>query len=228
MAWRPNDNLIDGEIDNRISGKVTGWLRFYRNRKPPLRVTLDLEGDFHEDIRGMMIRLTNPILSDPNSDREGSYMDGFAAAQHGTVGDITAGIPLGPWTDTLAQKLMQRNELFWDKQGIKGIGREKLRQEMSERYRHHVEAGEPYVPYVDYPYVEWYAENGRVVLELDPSQVEVVDMAPKRPKTAAELLEDEEKRKQAFGGFMQGMLEDLSKENRKKGGDGSVTGIVVN
>jgi hypothetical protein len=27
-------------------------------------------------------------------------------------------------------------------------------------------------PYVNYPYIEWYSEyNGRVVLELDPSQV---------------------------------------------------------
>ena len=66
-----------------------------------------------------------------------------------------------------------------------------------------------------------------MVLELDTSQVEIVDMAPKRPKSAAELLADEEKRKQAFGGFMQGMLEDLSKENRKHGGDSNVTGIVV-
>ena len=67
-----------------------------------------------------------------------------------------------------------------------------------------------------------------MVLELDPSQVEIVEMAPKKSKSAAELLGDEEKRKQAFGGFMQGMLEDLSKENRKHDGDGNVTGIVVN
>lgn len=228
MAWRPYGNLIDGELDNRIPGKVTGWLRFHRYPEEPLRVTLELAGDFHEDIRGMLIRLTNPHPSDRYSDRTGSYMDGFAAAQHGTVGDITAGISLGPWTDALAQKLMQRNELLWDEQGIKGIGRDKPRQEMSERYRRLVEAGGAYVPYTDYPYVEWYAENGRVVLELDPSQVEIVDRAPKKPKNAAELLADEEKRKRAFAGFMQGMMKDLSEENRKKGGDGNVTGIVVN
>jgi hypothetical protein len=228
MAWRPYENLIDGELDNRISGKVTGWLRFFQNGKEPLRVTMDLAGDFHEDIRGMKIRLTNPNPSDRYEDGEGTYMDGFASSQHGTVGDITAGLSLGPWTDALAQKLMQRNELFWGERGIKGIDREMRRKEMSERYRGHVEAGDSYIPYTDYPYVEWYAENGRVVLELDPSQVEIVEMAPKKSKSAAELLGDEEKRKRAFGGFMQGMLEDLSKENRKHDGDGNVTGIVVN
>jgi len=28
MAWRPYDNLIAGELDNTVPGKVTGWLRF--------------------------------------------------------------------------------------------------------------------------------------------------------------------------------------------------------
>jgi hypothetical protein len=228
MAWRPNNNLIDGELDNRISGKVTGWLRFYRNSRGPLRVSLDLAGDFHEDIRGMLIRLTNLNPSDAYGDREGSYMDGFARSQHGTVGDITAGLSPGPWTEALAQKLMQRNELAWDQYGIMGAERERRRQELADLYRQHVEAGHPYIPYVDYPYVEWFAENGRVVLELDPSQVEIVHIAPKTPKNAAELLADEEKRMQALGGFMQEMAARLSEENRKKGGDGNVTGIVVN
>ena len=28
MAWRPYENLIDGELNNRTPGKVTGWMRF--------------------------------------------------------------------------------------------------------------------------------------------------------------------------------------------------------
>jgi hypothetical protein len=60
MAWRPYANLIDGELDNRIPGKVTGWMRFFRSGKRPLKVIFDLSGDFHEDIRGKMIRLSNP------------------------------------------------------------------------------------------------------------------------------------------------------------------------
>src|SRR2546429_262079 len=56
MAWRPYENLIDGELDNRIPGKVTGWMLFYRANKKPLRATFDLAGDFHDDIRGKVIR----------------------------------------------------------------------------------------------------------------------------------------------------------------------------
>jgi hypothetical protein len=102
----------------------------------------------------MKIKLMNPNPSDRYGDTEGTYMDGFASSQHGTVGDITAGLSLGPWTDAVAQKLMRRNELFWDEHGMTGIDRENRRKEMSERYHAHIEAGDPYIPYVDYPYVE--------------------------------------------------------------------------
>lgn len=227
MAWRPYENLIDGELDNRTPGKVKGWIRFFRNEKSPLRVTFELEGDFHEDIRGTVIRLSNPNPSDRYLDG-GTYMEGFSSMQQGTAGDITAGLPLGPWTDALAQNLMKRNELFWEERGIKGSEREKHRQDFAERYRAHIAAGDLYFCYVDYPYIEWYSENGRVVLELDPSQIEIVraDVPPKE-KTPAELLEDKKKRDEAFGSFFTGMVEDLSKENRNNGGDDTVTGIVV-
>jgi hypothetical protein len=37
-------------------------------------------------------------------------------------------------------------------------------------------AGLPPYPYSRYPYLEWYGhENGRVVLEFDADEVEVVD-----------------------------------------------------
>jgi hypothetical protein len=73
-------------------------MRFFRRGKCPLKVTFDLEGDYHEDIRGMAIRIHNDQPSDRNDslDRGGTYMEGFAPVQRGTVGDITAGIPLGP------------------------------------------------------------------------------------------------------------------------------------
>jgi hypothetical protein len=131
MAWRPYENLINGELDNTTSGNVTGWLYFFRRGKNPLRVRLDLVGDFHEDIWGKIIRLTNPNPSDRNEalGRGRSYMDGMAEEQIGETGDITAGLPV------------------------------------NGKY-----------PYVRYPYIEWYSEdNGRVVLELDPSQVAVVE-----------------------------------------------------
>ncbi len=124
-------------------------MRFHRRGMTPLRVVLELAGDFHEDIRGKVIRLSNPNPSEKNEhlEREGTYMEGFSPVQHGQVGDLTAGLPLG----------LQDN-------------------------------GEPSYAYCPYPYVEWYGANGRVVLELDPSQVEIVDGTKvlKVPRTAGE------------------------------------------
>ncbi|MDA2937065.1 hypothetical protein MYX75_02225 [Acidobacteria bacterium AH-259-A15] len=232
MAFRPYENLISGELDNRTPGKVTGWMRFFRQGKRPLKVTFDLEGDFHEDIRGKVIRLSNPEPSDRNTqlDREGSYVEGFRSVQHGTVGDITAGLPLGPWTQEIAQQLMAQNEIAWDEQGLKGEERERRRREFAARYRAHIEAGDLYYPYVAYPYIEWFSEaNGRVVLELDPSQVEVLDqkVSSRSEKTPKELLEDRKKRDAAMQAFMLGMLKELSQENRRQGGDGNVFGGVI-
>ena len=118
MAWRPNDNLIEGELNNTILGKVTGWIIFIRRGDIPLKVDFYLEGDFHEDIRGKRIRITNPNPKDrcEELERDGTYMDGFSEIQTGGVGDITAGTP------------------------VNGT-----------------------VPYVDYPYIEWYSEY-RMVL----------------------------------------------------------------
>ena len=40
-----------------------------------------------------------------------------------------------------------------------------------------ITAGLVPVDFVDYPYIEWYSDrNGRVVMELDPNQVEVIGM----------------------------------------------------
>ena len=120
-------------------------------------------------------------------------MDGFAAAQHGTVGDITAGIPLGPWTDALAQKLMQRMSSSGTSRASRASGAKNSAGDCRTVPRVMLRRA-TLLPYVDYPYVEWYAENGTGGLELDPSQMEIVDMAPKRPENAAELLGDEEER----------------------------------
>ena len=88
MAWRPSEHLIEGELDNTTPGKVTGWMRFAGMTN---RITFDLNGDFHRDIRGAKIRLTG----DGRADDPGAAdsMDGFAEHQAGKVGDITAGLP---------------------------------------------------------------------------------------------------------------------------------------
>src|SRR5215813_2143913 len=80
-----------GELDNRTPGKVTGWTRFFRNGKRPLKVVFDFVGDFHEDIRGKVIKLSNPNPSDKyqNDDEGKTFMDGFCPVQRGTVGDCS-------------------------------------------------------------------------------------------------------------------------------------------
>ena len=120
MAWRPTRYLKEGELDNTVPGKVTGWMQFAGMKE---KVTFELEGDLHRDIRGTRIRLKGEGRD--NDPEAAKYMETFSAKQTGKVGDITAGLPP---------------------------------QDYGSR-----------------PYVEWYADdNGRVVLELEPSQVEVI------------------------------------------------------
>jgi len=122
MAWRPTRFLIEGMLDNTTPGKVTGWMKFAGMKE---KVTFDLEGNFHRDIRGAKIRFNGDATGD-EPDAEG-YMQGFAQQQTGKAGDITAGLPPAD--------------------------------------------------YVMYPYIEWYSDqNGRVVLELEPEQIEVIGM----------------------------------------------------
>ena len=120
MAWRPTRCLLQGELDNTKPLQVTGWMRFAGMSE---KVTFNLKGDFHRDIRGAKI-----CFAGDGADA-GRYMSCFAAHQTGDVGDITAGLP-------------PRD-------------------------------------YVDYPYIEWYSDqNGRVVIELEPEQVQLIGTAP--------------------------------------------------
>ena len=94
MAWRPTNYLLEGELDNTTPGKVTGWMRFAGMKN---KVTFDLKGDFHRDIRGAKIHF---IGDGREKDVEAaSYMDGFAQHQTGKVGDITAGLPPQDYVD---------------------------------------------------------------------------------------------------------------------------------
>src|SRR5713101_1434360 len=230
MAWRPHLNLLDGELSNRVPGKVTGWMRFFRRRRQPLRVTLDLEGDFHEDIRGSDVVLKNddPVERDISFGKYGTYMEGFDPKQRGTVGNMTAGLPLGPWTEELADRLKAQLEIIWRENGRRGTELKERRRAVQTDYAAKIASGELYYPYVDYPYLEWYSDTGRVVLELDPSQITIIRAAsPPKEKRPKELVQDRKNRAKAFGNFMTDMVRDLSKENRREGGDGNVTGIVV-
>ena len=83
MAWRIDEQLIRGEIDNRVRGRVTGRLWFLGREAP---VTLELTGNAWRDVAGHLIRFTNPA---PKAGRPDS-LKGFASEQRGAVGDITA------------------------------------------------------------------------------------------------------------------------------------------
>jgi len=152
MAWRPHEQLIGGELNNTVPGRVTGWLVFVGMDKP---VKLDLVGDFHRDIRGTKVRLRNPHPTQ-DGDRV-KYLAGFSPIQTGEAGDMTAGLPPQD--------------------------------------------------YVSYPYFEFYSEqNGRVVLELDQDQIEVIGT----PIPACESDPvSREKQQQNMAAFLGGLAQDL-------------------
>ena len=80
MAWRIEENVVRGEIDNRTFGRVHGkvWLT---GRSDPL--ILELTGNCHKDLAGCKLTFTNPA---PKSERDLT----MASDQSGAVGDMTA------------------------------------------------------------------------------------------------------------------------------------------
>lgn len=95
MAWRPNEQFIEGVLDNTVPGKVTGWMKFAGIKE---EVKFDLEGNFHRDIRGAKIRLRGDgELADVTESAQ--YMQGFANVQKGKAGDMTAGRPPQDYVD---------------------------------------------------------------------------------------------------------------------------------
>jgi hypothetical protein len=89
MAWRPNEQFIEGELDNSVLGKVTGWMKFAGLNE---KVMFDLDGNFHRDIRGAKVRLRGEGES-ANHEESAKRMEGFTTLQKGNVGDMTAGLP---------------------------------------------------------------------------------------------------------------------------------------
>ena len=80
MAWRIDEAVIRGEIDNTVEGRTTGriWLA---GRDEPLE--LSLVGDCWRDLAGTRLRFENPspVVADTA---------GLMPLQNGIVGDITA------------------------------------------------------------------------------------------------------------------------------------------
>jgi hypothetical protein len=80
MAWRIDEAVLRGEIDNRVRGRVTGRIWFAGRDTP---VELDLTGDAWRDLAGRRLEFVNP-------DPKPGDLERLAARQTGTVGDITA------------------------------------------------------------------------------------------------------------------------------------------
>lgn len=102
MAWRPTKYLIGGMLDNTVTDKVTGWMKFFGLAE---KIVFDLSGNFHRDIRGAKIMFVGanagPDVMEGEIVTESSveYMKNFALVQKGTVGDITAGLPPHDYCD---------------------------------------------------------------------------------------------------------------------------------
>jgi len=82
MAWRIQDNVIRGEIDNRTKGVVRGriWLRGIEEP-----IVLELTGNAHADLAGCLLRFENPLPPVPmRTDAT------FNPLQCGRIGDLTA------------------------------------------------------------------------------------------------------------------------------------------
>lgn len=80
MAWRIDEHVIRGEIDNRLRGRVVGKIWLVGRAEP---VELDLRGDCWRDLAGRRLEFVNP-------EPKPGLPESFAKRQTGAVGDITA------------------------------------------------------------------------------------------------------------------------------------------
>jgi hypothetical protein len=80
MAWRIDEAVIRGEIDNTVEGRTTGRIWLVGRDEP---VELSLVGDCWRDLAGTRLRFENP--SPVPAD-----IEGLLPQQNGIVGDMTA------------------------------------------------------------------------------------------------------------------------------------------
>lgn len=80
MAWRIDEAVVRGELDNRVRGRVTGRIWFAGRPEP---VELELTGNCWRDLAGRRLEFKNPEPKPGN-------LEILAAMQRGSVGDITA------------------------------------------------------------------------------------------------------------------------------------------
>ncbi len=82
MAWRIQDSVIRGEIDNRVKGRVRGKLWLDGLDEP---VKLDLEGNACPDLAGCLLKFKNPAKTLPMRKKPK-----FNPLQRGKIGNLSA------------------------------------------------------------------------------------------------------------------------------------------
>jgi hypothetical protein len=82
VAFRIHDNVVRGEIDNRVKGVVRGKIWVQGCREP---MTLELTGNAHPDLAGCLLTFTNPQPPVPLRNP-----DDLQPQQTGMIGDLTA------------------------------------------------------------------------------------------------------------------------------------------
>ncbi len=80
MAWRIDEHVIRGEIDNRTRGRVTGRIWFVGRPEP---VGFDFAGNAWRDLAGRRLEFVNP-------EPKPGELQRLAARQSGVIGDCTA------------------------------------------------------------------------------------------------------------------------------------------
>ena len=82
MAWRIDESVVRGEIDNRKKGEVHGRLWLEGRAEP---VMLELTGNAWPDLAGCLLTFTNRL-----SPVQQPHLTGFDLLQRGSIGDLTA------------------------------------------------------------------------------------------------------------------------------------------
>ena len=158
MAVRLGDHVVCGEIYNTSHYSVHGWIQL-RGRKHP--VLLQLTGDCDEDLKGRHIRFeSRDALDQEEQERDEPFEeeDDFP---------FLAGQQIGPTgTMTAARRVKVADcppgELY-------------LRCKMDEP---------PPMEWKRCLYLEWFSQNGRVVVEMADPVIELVDAEAERKKLA--------------------------------------------
>ena len=146
MAFRLGDKVISGELFNTQNYSVHGWLAL-RGADQPL--VLNLTGNCDPDLRGKHIRFearSVPERDDSTSCQANPDLSGIAWQQVGPTGTMTAA-RMVKVSDYPPAEFYIRSKL-----------------------------GEP--PPTEWKrclYLEWYSQNGRVVMELADPVLEFVD-----------------------------------------------------